>query len=505
MCYMNHRKFLEPTHKWRLDKNNFNGDIEMGQITPVLSGTDIEELLQGPAIFDMTKKEKEIFCSVLKNAKLPYGCASNISRYVSIRETEDTMSHSARNASLEYHIGTKKNQDGKVYKLKHADWKASHQYVIFNSGNNEIESLIREHRVLLDGKATSKRFKREKTHTSDFWIWLKEEVMSKDSISRDLEVLALGPNRAARRFTDYVVNGYRFHTKSRDSLCITQNSGVFVTVETTSFASSKDENPVVGNVNYYGSVEEIFELDYWGGFNVVLFKCCWYKEEKDEYGLTKVNFNKLSHKNDPYVLSSQVKQVFYVQDPIQKMVHYGIKKLPRDVCDAENENATEEEIRTTTLDDIDIDPGIEFEVGDGSCFRDDNSLLGLRLWSVLTVVGSTDDEKHTIDDTTVNVRLHYEGKFKKTSYIGGKHFIVMGLDVESFSYSVLMELVKNNLHFTEIGEIYANKGRKVRAPRKRRGPTKMTRVHGRNPNEKVVISLNAKEIVGVYSGDFYAL
>ncbi|KAL8102655.1 hypothetical protein AgCh_027252 [Apium graveolens] len=32
----------------------------------------------------------------------------------------------------------------------------------------------------------------------------------------------------------------------------------------------------------------------------------------------------------------------------------------------------------------------------------------------------------------------------------------------------------------------------VRAPRKRRGPTKMTRVHGRNPNEKVVISLNAK-------------
>ncbi|KAL8116807.1 hypothetical protein AgCh_023101 [Apium graveolens] len=247
-------------------------------------------------------------------------------------ETEDTMSHSARNASLEYHIGTKKNQDGKVFKLKHADWKASHQYILFNFVNNEIESLIREHRVSLDGEATSKRFKRE--------------------------------------------------------------------------------NPVVGNVNYYGSVEEIFELDYWGVFNVVLFKYCWYQEEKDKYGLT--------------------------------------KKLSRDVCDAENENATEEEIKTSTLDDIDIDQGLEFE----------NSLLVSALWSVLTVVGSSDDEKHTMDDTTVNVRLHYKGKLKKTSYIGEKHFIVMGLDVESFSYSVLMELVKDNLHFTEIGGIYANKGKK---------------------------------------------
>ncbi|KAL8156133.1 hypothetical protein AgCh_001289 [Apium graveolens] len=66
-----------------------------------------------------------------------------------------------------------------------------------------------------------------------------------------------------------------------------------------------------------------------------------------------------------------------------------------------------------------------------------------------------------MDDKIVNLRLHYEGKFKKTSYVGGKHFIVMSLDVESFSYSVLMELVKDNLHFTEIEGIYVNKGRKV--------------------------------------------
>lgn len=61
-------------------------------------------------------------------------------------------------------------------------------------------------------------------------------VEEKANISADLHVLALGPNRTTRRFSGYVINGYRFHTKSRDSRCTTQNSGVFLTAETTSFA-----------------------------------------------------------------------------------------------------------------------------------------------------------------------------------------------------------------------------------------------------------------------------
>lgn len=190
-------------------------------------------------------------------------------------------------------------------------------------------------------------------------------------ISKDLEVFSLGPNRRARKFNGYVINGYRFHTKSRDSQCTTQNSGVFLTAETTCFASSRDENPIVGNVNYYGSIEEIFELDYWGAFTVVLFKCCWYQEGKDLYGLTQVNFSKLCQKSDPYVMASQVRQVFYVEDPIEKNVNYVIKKLPRDWCDADNQNAVEEDIKNPNLDDIDYICRVQSEVADGSCFRDD--------------------------------------------------------------------------------------------------------------------------------------
>lgn len=183
MCYMNHRKYLDPSHKWRFDKKRFNGQIETRQIPDPLTGKDIEELLFGfenqfgkkrkgmgnrkrkidspfkkrsiffnlsywkhvqlrhnldamhieknlcdnilgtllniggmskdhlgarfdlqemgirkslhpvkgadgetyeimASIFDMTDKEKDVFCKLLKNVKLPYGCAANISRYV---------------------------------------------------------------------------------------------------------------------------------------------------------------------------------------------------------------------------------------------------------------------------------------------------------------------------------------------------------------------------------------------------------------------------------------
>ncbi|KAK1368180.1 hypothetical protein POM88_034272 [Heracleum sosnowskyi] len=63
---------------------------------PVLS-SDGESYEIRAAIFDMTNKEKEIFCSVLENVKSPYGCASSIRRYVHTKERKITgyKSHDA--------------------------------------------------------------------------------------------------------------------------------------------------------------------------------------------------------------------------------------------------------------------------------------------------------------------------------------------------------------------------------------------------------------------------
>lgn len=202
-----------------------------------------------------------------------------------------------------------------------------------------------EHRNLDEKDAKLKRFKRERTHTTEFHKWLKEVVGMKDNVSSELSSLAKGPHRAAKRFTGYMVNGFRFHTKRRDDRCTSQNSGVFVTALTTSYASVKDNNPIVGDVGYYGAIEDIVEVHYWGALTVVLFKCCWYQKEKDCYGLTRVNFNRLCHKNDPFVLATQVQQVFYIEDPTVKDVHFVVKKMAKD-------QFSEVEDKLSAVDDV---------------------------------------------------------------------------------------------------------------------------------------------------------
>lgn len=63
-------------------------------------------------------------------------------------------------------------------------------------------------------------------------------------------------------------------------------------------------------------------------------------------------------------------------------------------------------------------------------------------------------------DEDKNIRLHYDGEFQRTSYVGGKSFLVRRVDMDCFSYTVLMEFVKDYLHYTEIGGVYISKGKR---------------------------------------------
>lgn len=151
--------------------------------------------------------------------------------------------------------------------------------------------------------------------------------------------LAKGPNWVAKRYTAYWVNGYRFHTKAQDTPCKTQNSGVTLSATTDSFASARDQNPINGEVIYYGVIHDVIEIDYYGCFSVVLFGCDWFYNEVDEYGLTHIYLNRLCSTDDPFVLASQVHQVFYVEDPVEKGVYYSRNKVPIDVYDLVEKNS----------------------------------------------------------------------------------------------------------------------------------------------------------------------
>jgi len=168
------------------------------------------------------------------------------------------------------------------------------------------------------------------TQILEFAEWFRTRVLQ-DDVAIQLKEFSRGPNNVAKRFSGYLINGYRFHTAKRDARQKTQNSGVTLVSMTPSFSSSKDENPIIEPITYYGVITDIIELDYYGNFKFVLFKCDWFKGEDDKYGLSCVYFNRKRYQNDPFVLASQVHQCFYIQDPFQENRKYVVKTTPRDL------------------------------------------------------------------------------------------------------------------------------------------------------------------------------
>ena len=68
-------------------------------------------------------------------------------------------------------------------------------------------------------------------------------------------------------------------------------------------------------------ITEIWELDYIM-FRIPIFKCNWVDNKSgikvDEFEFTLVDFTKMAHKSDPFILTSHAKQVFYVQDQLDQ-------------------------------------------------------------------------------------------------------------------------------------------------------------------------------------------
>ncbi|XP_019255451.1 PREDICTED: uncharacterized protein LOC109234065 [Nicotiana attenuata] len=203
----------------------------------------------------------------------------------------------------------------------------AHAYVLNNC--DEVQEYIREHEVEVNNQRRGSRWSKAKNHSQNFSQWFETRVLHED-VSDMIKQLSIGPNSIAKRYFGYLINGYRFHTRQRDARRKTQNSGVTLGALTTSFASSKDKNPVDANLTYYGRIIDIVELDY-GHFKVLLFKCDWYEVEHDIYSLTYVYFNKKCYQEEPFILADQAHQCFYVQDPYDQDKHYVMKTVTGDL------------------------------------------------------------------------------------------------------------------------------------------------------------------------------
>ncbi|KAL4385879.1 hypothetical protein GQ457_09G021950 [Hibiscus cannabinus] len=208
----------------------------------------------------------------------------------------------------------------------------AHRYVLFNS--DEVSPYIKKQEQEIKRRNRRKRFSPFEIHklqSETFNTWFRDYVAALLDRQEDTSVvdvvkwLARGPTEVVKRYSG-IINGFRYHTTRREKNLKTQNSGVVVTSMTWSYASARDKQPVEGEVNYYGALKDIVELNYSGRFKVVLFKCDWVDInrgcKKDKFGFTLVNFSHLAHRgnnliDDPYVLASQVKKVYFVKDERQ--------------------------------------------------------------------------------------------------------------------------------------------------------------------------------------------
>ncbi|KAK9947975.1 hypothetical protein M0R45_003567 [Rubus argutus] len=131
--------------------------------------------------------------------------------------------------------------------------------------------------------------------------------------------MADGPNNEVPTFNGYHINGVDFNTKQRDNIRSVQNSGVFLLANAMQVASARDKNPITEDMHFYGVIQKIWELDYYK-FRVAVFKCDWVENSRgikvDDLGFTLVNLNRIGHLSDPFVLATHVKQIFYIQDPL---------------------------------------------------------------------------------------------------------------------------------------------------------------------------------------------
>jgi hypothetical protein len=149
----------------------------------------------------------------------------------------------------------------------------------------------------------------------EFPGWFKNHVSNMENAPEDLHSLANGPEPRVVVHSICNVNGARFRTVAREKHLSSQNSGVMTT---TSIGDNEQE------MEYYGVLTEVLELRYMandhGDRSVFLFRCNSFdlasrkSKMKDDGFFKSVNTAVLCCKHAPFILASQAKTCFYLDD-----------------------------------------------------------------------------------------------------------------------------------------------------------------------------------------------
>ncbi|KAL6902054.1 hypothetical protein ACP4OV_004930 [Aristida adscensionis] len=133
--------------------------------------------------------------------------------------------------------------------------------------------------------------------------------------------LAAGPSTMVTSWQGYEVNGYTFYTRAKDSKSKAQNSSV----------RGEAPDPITGDaiVDYFGVIEDIWELDYGNDIIVTVMRCQWVKRpggvEVDKCGVTLVDLDNVGTWMIPGLLLPGVwKQRIAGVDGVEDLEEYNL-------------------------------------------------------------------------------------------------------------------------------------------------------------------------------------
>ncbi|XP_066335261.1 uncharacterized protein [Miscanthus floridulus] len=147
----------------------------------------------------------------------------------------------------------------------------------------------------------------------NFFDWFKNICAIRSSVHNVLRQISYGFRKRVSSYGCYDVNGYRFRSEKYESKragLATTNSGVCVTCT--------DDN---GNaLEYFGVIEDIIKISWEGReqLDLVLFYCRWFDptsrgvKRTENLGLVEVKHSSRLQNFEPFVLASQVTQVYYL-------------------------------------------------------------------------------------------------------------------------------------------------------------------------------------------------
>ncbi|XP_043814060.1 uncharacterized protein LOC122723981 [Manihot esculenta] len=154
---------------------------------------------------------------------------------------------------------------------------------------------------------------------SEFAIWFNNFAhnLCSNISNKFIILLAKGPLRSVTSYNGYIVNGYKFQSKSYYASRASMNSEVCI----------KGSNYSSEESDYYGQLLEVIRLEYpsLSIKRVVLFKCNWFDPTPNvgtkvhsKYKLIDVNHKRSFNRYEPFVLGVQAIQVIYTPYPSLK-------------------------------------------------------------------------------------------------------------------------------------------------------------------------------------------